>query len=65
MTSAFTDISEVDETTFPYIFEKNVSVPLVSTHGVVRVNVFRPKGVDKAPVIVTYGPYGKDLPYEK
>ncbi|KAJ5984825.1 hypothetical protein N7522_012021 [Penicillium canescens] len=62
--------SEVEREKYPYIFMKNVDIPLV-THekGVLRCNVYLPKdaapfGTKKYPVIATYGPYGKDVPYE-
>ncbi|KAH7133855.1 Alpha/Beta hydrolase protein [Dactylonectria macrodidyma] len=57
---------------FPgYIAEFNVDIPLRTAaktlpHDpqVVRGNVYRPKGeAIKSPVLVTYGPYGKDIPY--
>ncbi|GMG15181.1 unnamed protein product [Aspergillus oryzae var. brunneus] len=61
---------EVDRESFPYIFMKNVDIPL-KTHekGLLRCNVYLPKdsapyGTQKYPVIATYGPYGKDVPYE-
>ncbi|KAI9874230.1 MAG: hypothetical protein M1823_007735, partial [Watsoniomyces obsoletus] len=59
------DISSVDSDSFPYIFEKDVTIPLKSSTGRVRCNVYRPKPKDgeKFPVLVTYGPYGKDIPY--
>lgn len=59
------DLLKVDEDSFPYIFEENVTVPLKSSDGLVRVNVYRPKTQEKVPVLVTYGPYGKDIPYEE
>ncbi|RAH84253.1 alpha/beta-hydrolase [Aspergillus japonicus CBS 114.51] len=46
------------------IFEKNVSVPL-KNGGLVRCNVYRPIEEGQYPCLVTYGPYGKDIPYEK
>ncbi|KAF5671071.1 hypothetical protein FDENT_11060 [Fusarium denticulatum] len=58
------DIHTVDEDSFPYIFEQNATVPLKAGDGLVRLNVYRPKGVDKVPVLVTYGPYGKDIWYQ-
>ncbi|KAH7202216.1 Alpha/Beta hydrolase protein [Fusarium oxysporum] len=58
------DIHTVDEESFPYIFEQNATVPLNAGDGLVRLNVYRPKGVDKVPVLVTYGPYGKDIWYQ-
>ncbi|KAF4439303.1 hydrolase family [Fusarium acutatum] len=58
------DIHTVDEESFPYILEQNATVPLKAGDGLVRLNVYRPKGVDKVPVLVTYGPYGKDIWYQ-
>ncbi len=48
------------------IFEKNVSIPRNGTYPI-RCNVYRPIATNgvKFPVIVTYGPYGKDIPYER
>ncbi|OBT99002.1 hypothetical protein VE01_02513 [Pseudogymnoascus verrucosus] len=59
------NIRTIDATTYPYIFEQNVSVPL-SNGGVIRCNVYRPKAEKghKFPVIATCGPYGKDVPYK-
>lgn len=48
------------------LFEKNVDVPLKSSNLPVRCNVYRPldSGPEKRyPVLVTYGPYGKDIWY--
>lgn len=60
------DIYSVDATSFPYIFEQNVTVQLKSGAGLVRCNVYRPKGEDiRVPVLVTYGPYGKDIHYKE
>lgn len=50
------------------VFEKNVSVPLKDSILPVRCNVYRPlsqSADEKFPVLVTYGPYGKDIPYDK
>jgi predicted acyl esterase len=63
MPNQIRDISTIDETSFSYIFEQNVTIPLKSSPGVVRCNVYRPKGQGKAPVLMTYGPYGKDISY--
>ncbi|EMC98761.1 hypothetical protein BAUCODRAFT_120063 [Baudoinia panamericana UAMH 10762] len=57
------DLHAVDVKTYPYIFEQNASVKLEGVAGIIRCNVYRPKNVQKAPVIITYGPYGKDTPY--
>ena len=58
MPNQIRDLSSVDAEHFAYIFEQNVSIPLKSSTGLVRCNVYRPKAVKKAPVLVTYGPYG-------
>lgn len=61
------DIQTVDSTNFSYVFEQNVSIPL-GNGGVVRCNVYKPKTASsevKFPVLVTYGPYGKDVPYKE
>jgi hypothetical protein len=49
------------------VFEKNVSIPLKASDLPVRCNVYRPIAPEgaKFPVIVTYGPYGKDVPYDE
>ncbi|KAL9622642.1 MAG: hypothetical protein Q9160_002952 [Pyrenula sp. 1 TL-2023] len=67
MPNKILDLHKVDTDTYPYIFEENATVPLKSSEGLVRVNVYRPKDSDSkpVPVLVTYGPYGKDIPYEK
>ncbi|KAJ5765328.1 hypothetical protein N7520_004887 [Penicillium odoratum] len=58
------DITTRDEDSFPYVFEQNVSINLKDESGIVRANVYRPKTSTPVPVIVTYGPYGKDIPYK-
>jgi putative CocE/NonD family hydrolase len=48
-------------------FIKNVSIPLKASPLPIRANVYIPLSRDpdaKFPVLVTYGPYGKDIPYE-
>ena len=57
------DLHKVDKIKFSYIYEQNATVQLKSSEGLVRVNVYRPKTDEKVPVLVTYGPYGKDIPY--
>lgn len=56
------DILTIDESSLPYILEQNVTVApkTIKDGGLIRCNVFRPKVDDRMPVIVTYGPYGKD-----
>ena len=57
------DLLVVNDKDFPYIFEQNVTIKLKSFEGLVRCNVYRPKIAEAVPVLVTYGPYGKDIPY--
>jgi predicted acyl esterase len=64
MPNKLQDLHTVDSTNFPYVFEQNVTVPLKSG-GVVRCNVYRPKPDAPVPVLVTYGPYGKDIHYKE
>lgn len=59
------DLHCVDTESFPYVYEENATVELTSSDGLVRCNVYRPKSTDKVPVLVTYGPYGKDAPYKE
>ncbi|KAJ0419695.1 Alpha/Beta hydrolase protein [Aspergillus carlsbadensis] len=63
MPNQIRDIATIDTDSCPYIFENNVTVKLKSNTGLVRLNVYRPKDGKPAPVIMTYGPYGKDTPY--
>lgn len=65
-TSEVPDISVTDDTSFPYIYTLNATIPLPSssTDSGVRCNIYRPKTTEKVPAILTYGPYGKDLPYK-
>ncbi|KAJ2901685.1 x-pro dipeptidyl-peptidase c-terminal non-catalytic domain-containing protein [Zalerion maritima] len=47
---------------------KNVSIPLKNSKLPIRANVYVPISDDpnaKYPVLATYGPYGKDIPYAK
>ena len=61
------DLYKVDADSFDYLYEENVSIHLKGGKGLVRCNVYRPKiGNDKTyPVLVTYGPYGKDIHYSQ
>lgn len=65
MPNQIREIHTVDTESFPYVFEQNATVPLKTSSGLVRVNVYRPKDTEgkKHPVLVTYGPYGKDIYY--
>ena len=47
----------------PVIFEKDVAIP-VRDGAVLRANVYRPNTSEHFPVIMTVGPYGKDLHFE-
>lgn len=64
MPNKLQDLYTVDSTNFSYVFEQNVTVPLKSG-GVVRCNVYRPKTDTPIPILVTYGPYGKDIHYKE
>jgi len=59
------DAHKIDVASYPYIYEENVAIELKDGKGVVRCNVYRPKADETArnPVLVTYGPYGKDVHY--
>jgi predicted acyl esterase len=67
MPNVIRDLTEIivdDESNL--IFEKNVSIPLKGSNLPIRANVYRPKDTSrKYPVLVTYGPYGKDIYYGK
>lgn len=63
MPNEIRDLHTIDANTFPYVFEQNATVQLRSSDGRVRLNVYRPKTNEKVPVLVTYGPYGKDIHY--
>ncbi|KLU87091.1 hypothetical protein MAPG_06096 [Magnaporthiopsis poae ATCC 64411] len=64
MPNQIRDLYTIDETSFPYIFEQNVTVHLKAGEGLIRCNVYRPKESGPVPVLVTYGPYGKDIHYK-
>lgn len=63
------DAYKIDDSSFPYIYEENVAVPLNTIpRGTIRCNVYRPKSTKEGtrlPVLVTYGPYGKDIHYKE
>lgn len=63
MPNQIRDLHTVDRDKYPYIFEQNATVQLKCSDGLVRVNVYLPKTGERVPVLVTYGPYGKDIPY--
>ncbi|OLN95420.1 Fumarylacetoacetase 4 [Colletotrichum chlorophyti] len=69
ITPPIKDLLEVtDDTENCLKFMKNVSIPLKDSPLPIRANVYLPLTSDKAsryPVLVTYGPYGKDIPYAK
>ncbi len=60
------DAYKVDTTSFDYVYEENAVIVLKDKKGLVRCNVYRPKGngLARYPVLVTYGPYGKDVHYK-
>ncbi|KXX75396.1 Cocaine esterase [Madurella mycetomatis] len=63
MAGTFGNIATVDTTSYEYIFEQNVNVLLQTGTELIRCNVYRPKDSARVPVLVTYGPYGKDIHY--
>jgi len=63
MPNEIKDLHKLDDKSFPYIYEENATVALKTSEGLVRCNVYRPKNSGPVPVLVTYGPYGKDVPY--
>ena len=65
MPNEYRNLHTVDDKSFNYVYEQNAEVQLKSSDGLVRVNVYRPKTEEKVPVLVTYGPYGKDIPYSE
>lgn len=65
MPNEIKDLEVTDDKTFSYIFSQNVTIPLKSSTGLVRCNVYRPKTSEKVPVLITYGPYGKDISYSE
>lgn len=66
-TNALIDLLEINhDEENGLIFEKNVSIPRHQDLPI-RCNVYRPIALEdsKFPVLVTYGPYGKDIPYQQ
>ncbi|KAI0193946.1 X-Pro dipeptidyl-peptidase C-terminal non-catalytic domain-containing protein [Xylaria flabelliformis] len=64
------DISSVeDDVEAGLRFMKNVSIPLKTSSLPIRANIYLPlsspssSSPTRFPVLVTYGPYGKDIPY--
>lgn len=59
------DLHRVDTDSFDYIYEENATIAVCEGREIVRCNVYRPKAPPngKSPVLVTYGPYGKDVHY--
>ncbi|UZJ55696.1 hypothetical protein CBS101457_005016 [Exobasidium rhododendri] len=47
------------------IVELNCDIPLSNGKDVLRCNVYRPDTAEQLPVIMTAGPYGKDIPYSE
>ena len=50
------------------IVDKNVSIPIIDSPHPIRCNVYRSLSADdsqKFPILITYGPYGKDIPYSE
>ncbi|KAJ4351114.1 uncharacterized protein N0V89_006453 [Didymosphaeria variabile] len=61
---------KIDRGSFPYVFMQHKDIPLQTYDtGFLRCNIYLPNdaapfGNKKYPVIATYGPYGKDVPYK-
>ncbi|KAH6618432.1 Alpha/Beta hydrolase protein [Boeremia exigua] len=61
---------KIDRDSFPYIFIQHKEIPLKTYDtGFLRCNIYLPAdaapfGSRQYPVIATYGPYGKDVPYK-
>ncbi|KAF2102969.1 X-Pro dipeptidyl-peptidase protein [Rhizodiscina lignyota] len=67
-------IKDIQETFYDeennVLFDKNVSIPIPNSDYPIRCNIYRPLSSSTAvgtalPVIMTYGPYGKDIEYNK
>ncbi len=43
------------------ILDCNVEIPM-RDGAILRANVYRPKSDGRFPVLMTFGPYGKDVP---
>jgi len=72
MPLALKNLHRIDSTTFDYLVEFDVDVPLRTARPntgddplLLRANVYRPKAEKRYPVLVTCGPYGKDIPYHQ
>ncbi|KAK2796528.1 hypothetical protein FQN51_009308 [Onygenales sp. PD_10] len=65
MPNQIKDLHTVDSSSFEYVFEQNATVTIEDGHSLIRCNIYRPKVSEDqpVPVLVTYGPYGKDIPY--
>ena len=66
------NLHRIDDTSFLYTVEFDVDVHLPTAEPnipgdplIMRANVYRPKADGRYPVLVTCGPYGKDIHYEQ
>lgn len=66
MSTQAPNIETTDSKSYSYVFRQNVSVGL-SNGGLIRCNIYLPKTGDNGryPALITYGPYGKDIPYKQ
>lgn len=67
MSTPIANIETSDSESYSFVLLQNVSVPL-GNGGVIRCNLYKPKphvATTKFPVLITYGPYGKDVPYQE
>src|SRR5215831_9119435 len=46
---------------YEMLVEQNADVPM-RDGAILRANVYRPTAVGRFPVLMTFGPYGKDVP---
>ncbi|MBO0800625.1 MAG: CocE/NonD family hydrolase, partial [Blastocatellia bacterium] len=51
-------------TRYEMLMERNTAIPM-RDGAVLRGDVFRPKAEGKFPVLMTFGPYGKDVPLKE
>ncbi|KAE8395033.1 galactose-binding domain-like protein [Aspergillus alliaceus] len=44
---------------------QNTTITLKNNSGQIRCNIYRRKDVNRSPILVNYGPYGKDIQYKE
>ncbi|KAB8229858.1 uncharacterized protein BDW43DRAFT_321736 [Aspergillus alliaceus] len=48
-----------------HYLEQNTTITLKKNSGQIRCNIYRHKDVNRSPILVNYGPYGKDIQYKE